>query len=203
MANFASLRGPVGLNRVYVKVKQGPLDVEPWLDNLKHGRTFATNGPLIEFILGGQRVGNELKFDGAQAGVPFTAKLRSIVPLEHLEVVCNGRVVKTLLGAAAEYTGDFSGEIPLTASGWCVLRAWSDKAEYPVMDKYAFATTSPVYVTIGGKRAYAKKDAEYFMAWIDQTIEATGRYPDWNSAQEKELVMKRLREARQVFEEMK
>ena len=168
---------------------------------MKQGRTFATNGPLIRFTLGGQMVGSELKFDAAQAGVPFTAKLRSMVPVEHLEVVCNGKVVKTLVTQASD-TGDFAGEIPLSESGWCVLRAWSEKAEYPVMDNYAYATTSPVYVTIGGKRAYSKQDAEYFEAWIGRTMEITGEYPDWNSAEEKELVMKRLREAREIFEKL-
>lgn len=29
MANFASLRGPVGLNRVYVEVPEGKLDIDP------------------------------------------------------------------------------------------------------------------------------------------------------------------------------
>jgi hypothetical protein len=57
-------------------------------------------------------------------------------------------------------------------------------------------------VTIGGKRAYAKEDAEYFKAWIDRTIEATEAYPDWNSVEEKKYVMSRLREARAVYEEM-
>ena len=67
-----------------------PPTTSSWKEGLKQGRTFATNGPLIEFTLGGQRVGDELRFDGAQAAVPFTAKLRSIVPVDHLEVVCNG-----------------------------------------------------------------------------------------------------------------
>jgi TolB protein len=71
------------------------------------------------------------------------------------------------------------------------------------MDNYAYATTSPVYVTIGGKRAYAKKDAEYFKAWIDRTIEITDQYPDWNSAGEKQSVMKKLRDARAVYEGLK
>ncbi len=52
MANFASLRGPVGLNRVYVEVPEGKLDIEPWLASLKRGRTFATNGPLLGFVAG-------------------------------------------------------------------------------------------------------------------------------------------------------
>ena len=49
MGNYASLRGPVGLNRVYAEVKPGPLKIEPWLEAIKAGRTFATNGPLLHF----------------------------------------------------------------------------------------------------------------------------------------------------------
>ncbi len=199
----APIRGQVGFDRVYVWMPSWPASIDLWMDELKKGRTFATNGPLIEFKLGGEMVGSELKFDAAQAAVPFTAKLRSIVPVDHLEVVCNGKVARDLKLNDARDTADVAGTIPLNESGWCVLRAWSDKAEYPVMDNYAYATTSPVYVTIGGKRAYSREDAEYFKAWIDRTIEVTEEYPDWNSKAEKELVMKRLREARGVYEGMK
>ncbi len=59
MANFASLRGPVGMNRVYVR-SGAPLDHAGWLDSLKAGRSFATNGPLLEFTLGGRELGQEL-----------------------------------------------------------------------------------------------------------------------------------------------
>src|SRR6202043_4012455 len=47
MANYASLRGPVGLNRVYAAGPKGKIQINSWLDALKHGRTFATNGPLL------------------------------------------------------------------------------------------------------------------------------------------------------------
>jgi len=201
--NYAApIRGQIGFERVYVWTPEWPANVGTWMDGLRQGKTFATNGPLVEFTLGGQVIGSELKFEGAQAGVPFTARLRSIVPVEHLEIVCNGKVAKTLLTEAQD-TGDFSGEIPLGDSGWCVLRAWSERPRYPVMDNYAYATTSPVYVTMGGKRTYSKKDAEYFAAWIAQTMEATSQYPDWNSAEEKKLVMGRLKEAKKIFEGLK
>jgi Tol biopolymer transport system component len=203
MPNYAApIRGGVGFDRVYVWVPIWPLNLKEWLDGIKLGRTFATNGPLIEFKLGGEMVGSELKFDSSQTAVPFSAKLRSIVPVDHLEVVCNGKVVQTLATDAAKESADITGSLPLRESGWCVLRSWSDKAEYPVMDNYSYATTSPVYVTIGGKRAYSRKDAEYFEAWIGRTIELTSQYPDWNSAAEKELVLKRLREARTVYENL-
>jgi len=176
--------------------------MKEWLDGIKLGRTFATNGPLIEFKLGGEMVGSEVKFDSPQTAVPFTVKLRSIVPVDHLEIVCKGKVVKTLATDAGKESADITGALPLQESGWCVLRAWSETAEYPVMDNYSYATTSPVYVTIGRKRAYSRKDAEYFAAWIDRTIEVTSRYPDWNSPAEKEHVLKRLREAKTVYEQM-
>ena len=201
--NYAApIRGQVGFDRVYVWTPVWPASIDTWMDELKHGRTFATNGPLIEFKLGGEMVGSELKFDASQTAVLFRAKLRSIVPVDHLEVVCNGKVVKTLATDTARESADINGTLSLQESGWCVLRAWSEKAEYPVMDNYTYATTSPVYVTIGGKRAYSKKDAEYFEAWIDRTIEVTSQYPDWNSVAEKELVLKRLREARTVYENL-
>jgi TolB protein len=202
--NYAApIRGQVGFDRVYVWTPQWPAGIDTWLDELKQGRTFATNGPLIEFKLGGEMVGSELKFDAPQAAVPFIAKLRSIVPADHLELVCNGNVEKTLPTDAAKESADIAGSLPLRESGWCVLRAWSEKAEYPVMDNYTYATTSPVYVTIAGKRAYSKKDAEYFEAWIDRTTEITAKYPDWNSPAEKDLVLKRLHEARAVYENLR
>ncbi len=198
----APIRGQVGFDRVYVWTPGWPAPIESFLDGLKRGRTFATNGPLIEFKLGGEMVGGELKFDAPQSAVPFTAKLRSIVPVDHLEIVCNGKVMQTLKLVGARDSADATGTIPLKESGWCVLRAWSDKAEYPVMDNYAYATTSPVYVILAGKRAYSKEDAEYFEAWIDRTIEATDSYPDWNSPEEKKLVIGRLKDARAIYEKM-
>jgi hypothetical protein len=71
------------------------------------------------------------------------------------------------------------------------------------MDKYLYATTSPIYVSIAHKRAYSKKDAEYFEAWIDRTIDVTSTYPYWNSPDEKTYVLEKLRKARAVYEGLK
>jgi TolB protein len=200
-ANYAApIRGQVGFDRVYVWVPVLPLNLREWMEGIKKGRTFATNGPLIEFKLGEEIVGGELQFDGAKAAVPFSAKMRSVVPIDHLEVVCNGKVVQSLKLEGLRDWADATGAIPLKESGWCLLRAWSEKPEYPVMDSYPYATTSPVYVSIGGKRAYSQEDADYFKAWIDRTLEITDAYPDWNSAEEKRLVMMKLRDARAVYE---
>jgi hypothetical protein len=198
----APIRGQVGMDRVYASVPGEPVSLQAWMDSLRNGRTFATNGPLIEFTLGGLKVGDELRFDGAQAAVPLTAKLRSIVPVDHFEVVCNGRVAQTLKLEGAGDSGDVKGTLPLKESGWCVLRASSDNAEYPVLDKYVYATTSPIYVTIAGKAPRSTEDAKYFAAWVGRTIDATSNYPDWNSPAEKEYVLRRLAEGKAVYEKL-
>ena len=198
----APIRGTVGQNRVYIDVPGWPAPAATWMDELSKGRTFATNGPLLEFKLSGEMVGSELKFDSAQQEVPFTATLRSIVPVDHLEIVCNGKVSQELKLTSSRDSADITGRIPLRQSGWCLLRAWSEKAEYPVMDNYTYATTSPVYVQIAGKRAYSEEDSHYFIAWINRTIEITEKYPAWNSAAEKQLVLKRLQDARTVYEKL-
>ncbi len=84
-----------------------------------------------------------------------------------------------------------------------MLRASSDKAEHPVLDNYAYATTSPIYVTISGKGPRSPEDAKYFASWIERVTDATSRHPDWNSPEEKERVLQRLRDAKQIFEAMR
>jgi len=95
-----------------------------------------------------------------------------------------------------------NGTVPITASGWCVLRASSDQAEYPVLDNYVYATTSPIYIAVAGKAPRSPEDAKYFAAWIDRVTEATAAYPDWNSAPEKAYVLGRLAEARKIYEQL-
>jgi TolB protein len=202
MANFSSLRGPVGLNRVYVKVPDGPPDVEPWLANLKRGRTFATNGPLLGFTLGNRELGDELRLPAGTHEVNFKAWMRSIVPLDHLDVICNGQVVRELKLTGKRESADEEGKLPVSSTGWCLLRASSDKAEYPVLDLYPYATTSPVYIKVEGDKPHPREDASYFIAWIDQLTTAAQANKDWNTEIEKTTVLDQLSRARKVYEEM-
>ena len=198
MADYASLRGPVGLNRVYVQVPDRALNLGDWLDGLRAGRTFATNGPLLGFELDGHGPGAEIRTQ-AGATLPFHARLRSVVPVDRLEVVCNGAVVATLVRAGPQSDGDFQGSIPISRSGWCLLRADSASAAYPVLDNYTYGTTSPVYLRVGDEAPRSPEDARFFVAWIDRVIEATRAYPDWRSAEEKASVLSRLRLAQGVY----
>jgi TolB protein len=199
MANFASLRGPVGLNRVYVNVPSGRLNIGNWLDSLKHGRTFATNGPLLGFTLGGRKPGEELRLPAGENKVKLSAWLRSLVPVDHLQVICNGEVVRDPKLNGDRQSADATDTIPVSRSGWCILRAWSEKAEHPVLDLYPYATTSPVYVKVAGSNPKRQEDAAYFVAWIDRLIEAAKSNTDWNTQAEKTAVLNLLAYARKIY----
>ena len=202
MANYASLRGPLGLNRVYASVPPGALDIHTWLTSLKLGRTFATNGPLLGFTLGDKQPGEELRLPAGENQVKFSAWLRSLVPVDHLQVVCNGQVVSDLKPSGERESADVNDRVAISRSGWCVLRAYSDKAERPVLDDYPYATTSPVYVAVPGSTPRAPDDAAYFVAWIDRLIATASSNKDWNTEAEKNAVLSLLEYARNIYAQM-
>jgi TolB protein len=201
MGNYASLRGPIGLNRVYAEMNPGPLKIAPWLASIKAGRTFATNGPLLQFSLGGQGIGGDVRLDERQE-VKFSAEMSSTVPIDHLQIVCNGKVAKDLAVTGGRKSARVQGSIPLDASGWCVLRAFSDKAEYPILDLYPYATTSPVYFSVADAPLRSSSDATYFVAWIDRLISAAQSNTSWNTEAEKQSVLSTLHEAREKYARM-
>ena len=195
MANYASLRGPVGLNRVYLATG-GSLEPAAARDALASGRTFATNSALLGFQLGGAAPGATLSagVDGARR---YRVSMRSPVPIDHLEIVQNGRVLKELPLSGDRRAYDGEGELAIAADGWVLLRAWNDRADPRVLDIYPYATTSPVYLSGFGPRPDARDDARYFVAWMDRVIEATRtRTPDFNDERERAATFEYLDRAR-------
>jgi hypothetical protein len=195
--NFAMLRGPVGLARVYVK--SGPvLDHDRFLAGLKQGRTFVTNGPLLTFTVGGQEPGEEVQL-AAPGRVVARVSLRSNVPVDHLEIIRNGQVVASIPLRGDRTAADTTVHVPVPHSGWLVLRAYGDGPREPVLDLYPFASTSPVYVTVAGAPVRSRADAEFFVRWIDRVTVATQAHTGWNTTMEKDRVLALLEEARAVY----
>ena len=195
--NFASLRGPAGLLRTYVKA--GPrLEHEAFLDGLKRGRTFVTNAPLLAFEVEGRGPGEEIALLAAR---PLQAKVavRSAVPLDHLQVIGNGVVVAELPLSGDRTRAEATVTLPARGSGWYVLRAWSERPRLPVLDLYPFASTSPVYLRVGDQPVRSPADAAWFVRWVDRVIAAAGAHTGWNTAAEREATLAQLGRARDEY----
>jgi hypothetical protein len=198
MANFASLRGPVGMNRVFVRTG-APLEHRRWLAALKAGKSFATNGPLLGFTLDGKSLGSELNIGARRRELTARVTLTSIVPVDHLEIVRNGEVVVEIPLSGDRTKASTNIQVPVRGSGWYLLRARGKAPAYPILDVYPYATTSPIYVTVDRQPISSPRDATYFVAWIDRLEAAAERNRDWNSEEEKRQVLGQIREARAEF----
>ena len=198
--NFASLRGPPGLVRVFVN-SGATLNHAAWLAGLKAGRTFVTNAPLLEFSLAGHPIGDEIRLSAGSHRLAARVGLRSNVPVDHLEIIGNGKVVAMIPLRGGRASAGDTVSIPVNASGWYVLRAYSDHAEMPVLDLYPFASTSPIYVSVGGAAVRSPDDAGFFMRWIERLERETRANTSWNTSAEQAAVLRTLQDARAVFQE--
>ena len=200
MTNFASLRGPVGLNRVYARL-DGPLTRDRFYAALKAGRTFATNAPLLEFQLGGKEIGEEVRLPEGGGRLRLRARMRSYVPVERFELVSGGRVVASFGLGADSMTAAVDTTIAAGGSGWYTVRAWSRAARHPVLDSYyPFATTSPIYVIVGGAPIRSTEDAAYLLKWTNR-LDSLARASDaWNTSEERDAVLDQIARARAVYE---
>ena len=100
--------------------------------------------------------------------------LRSAVPVDHLQVIGNGKVVAEVPLTGDRTRAEATLTLPAAGSGWYVLRALSDRPRLPVLDLYPFASTSPVYVRVGDQPVRSAADAAWFVRWVDRVIAAAG-----------------------------
>jgi hypothetical protein len=197
MTNYASLRGPVGMNRVFLDTG-GDASPAALLASLKAGRTFASNGPLLGLEVDGKHPGDTIARSGPGT-LKYQIAMRSPVAVDHLELVQDGKVVKAFKLRGDRRRFDTSGEVPVRHDGWLVLRAWNDGADPHVLDIYPYATTSPVYLDLPGGMPADPADAAYFAAWLGRTIADVQGRTDFRTARERADVLDYLNTARQKF----
>lgn len=148
----------LGSNRVYVR--SGPkLDYDKWTADFRAGRSFVTSGPLILLKVNGKEPGDEIRLPSGSHTVKVDVEVKSITPVESIEVMHNGRS----LGNVKTVTVD--------RSGWISVQVKAKYTRDPIRRPFPFAATMPVWITVDGKPVRSKPDAEYFVQWIDRTLE--------------------------------
>jgi hypothetical protein len=198
MTNYASLRGPVGTNRVFLNLSGEPTQAAI-ATALKQGRTLATNGPLLGLSVEGKHAGDEIALAPGPHTLRYRASLRSIVPVDHLELLYNGVAAAQLPLAGARTDADVAGEIEVDRSGWLALRAWSDSAHRYVQDIYPYASTSAIYLAVGGDKPRSPQDAAYFVRWLERVSADLAARDDFNDARERADTLAYLAAARENF----
>ncbi|MCC6126133.1 MAG: hypothetical protein IT426_14320 [Pirellulales bacterium] len=156
---------PVGFNRVYVNV-EGEFGYGNWWENLRAGRAFVTNGPLLRASVEGRPPGHVFAAEkGQKLDLEIALALSTREEIHYLEVVKNGAVEKTI--RMDEYVAAAKNnrlpKIEFEESGWFLLRAVCDSPK-----SYRFALTAPYFVVFGDRPRISKKAAQFFLDWIDE-----------------------------------
>jgi hypothetical protein len=191
----------LGQSRIYVYLG-AELSWDRWVDGIRRGHTFVTNGPLVTFEVNGEIPGGEIHLPAGGGSVEVSGRFDSIVPVERMELYVNGVVVASgVPSGPGGKQGVLQKRVPVTHSGWLTLRAISDQPHHPVEDAYVVAETSPVYVYCGDEPIRSRSDAEYFVRWIDDVARQAEAHPGWHSERERRHVLDQFAEARRIFEQ--
>jgi hypothetical protein len=146
----------MGFPRTYVRM---PTD-EPSAANmddvraaLKAGRLVVSCGPFVEMKLGSAEIGDTAAFSGAEIVLDARVAAPSWMDVDSLEVIVNGRLVKTVdISSSGPVRGDrFSGSItvPVTSGqdGWVILRVRGNQ-DHGVWARHrpSYAFTNPIFL---------------------------------------------------------
>jgi hypothetical protein len=152
----------------------------------------ATNGPMLFLTVDGEDPGAVLRV--AQNGrrrVRVHAEVSSQNPLERLEVLFKGRVIRTARGAG-RLEADFDFDV--SEAGWFAARAF-DKPDHTVR----FAHTSPVYVEAAGQTGIVREDVQFFLDWMDREIAFYKELPGFREPEHRTDMLKLFTSAREVY----
>jgi hypothetical protein len=193
---------PLGYNRTYAKL-EGPLTEANYLKAVRASRTFATSGPILILTADGLDSGAEIQYRTARSRpVLIKAELRSIQPIDSLELIANGKVIKKI---------NLRDRLPLPLlketitmqfrprrSGWVAARVIFNSSDGHLRQ----AHTSPVYITVDGKLNASKRDAEHMILWIDRLLEISKKPGRYQSDSERTEVQVIFQKARQIYEKI-
>ena len=191
----------IGSQRTYVFSCDRGLSAESWLENLRRGQAFVSNGPLLQLAVNGKKPGEDVRLPPGGRQVRVEATVQSIVPLERAWLVFRGETLAEVPLGGDRRTASLETELKLERSGWLILRAEGKPAERAPLDaSYAQAFTNPVWISVGGAPVRDRAAAEYGMKWIDKLRALAEAHPGWRSEREKDHVFAQLAAARKVYE---
>jgi hypothetical protein len=210
-----------GRERFYTRVP-GRFTVDKWIDAVRAGRTFVTNGPMLDFRVNGSWMGEVIEIPQpgtveVEARVFFDKKSDFVTELEIIE---NGSVVRTLpLGERRSESIQSRFRHEVRESGWLAIRAGGWKKGKP-KGRHSLAHSAPIYVSVANTPPLARKEAARRLArsWIvllddleealaDAHIEelakraAVGRVPVETIRRNRPRLLSAIEEARDYFEE--
>ena len=131
----------VGTARVYARTG-AERNWPGYIEALRKGRSFVTNGPFLDFRLDGAGPGGVV----AAGETAWSLSVATATEVERVEVLVNGEVVWAEDGLDEAGSRGYEGRLALPEGGWVAARAVGGEARWPMMANYPFAHSAPVWI---------------------------------------------------------
>jgi hypothetical protein len=178
-------------SRVYVRM-EGELTAARWLKELAAGRSFITNGPLLDLRVANRKPGDTIELDGP-ATVDILATAAGRVDFRQIELIRNGDIVGSAATtkAGGHYEANLKMTFGVTQPCWFALRTpppsvktdpeLAQAAPLNEFGQELFAHTSAVYVSVAGREVFDPRVARELLAKMKAGRDAVshkGRFED-------------------------
>jgi len=192
---------PLGTLLTYVRIPDGQLTYDKWIDGIAKGRTVVSRNGHNEFldlqVNGVAQPGDEIRLEKA-GPVRMRIEWRSRSNAEgRIELVHNGAVVASQTASAGPgVPAVFEASVEIAHSGWLAARRMDWQSGHRTH-------TGAVFVMVGSEPIRASSsDAEFFVQWIDNLLERTSPSGAWSSflSHGRNAAQSRYRQARAIYE---
>jgi hypothetical protein len=182
-------------NYVYV---EGDFTPEAWLEGLKKGRFFVTNGPqVIDFNINGKGMGDTVGVKSAGEKVELSAEIRSLYPLGRVEILRNGVIIKTIHNHARESAISINEEYTVYRSSWYAIRA---QGKHPNrLRGLLYLHANPIFVELKGKPVFVGDSAAWWIERIDDLIRKTAENGVFESDRDRQRALSLFRKGKNYY----
>ena len=168
-------------SRAYVMADRS-LTPKEWLDRLAAGKSYITNGPLLEFTVDDRPLGSVLELT-KPGDVAIRGRCTGRLDFKRIELMQDGQVVRTVASRkeGEHFVAQLNTKLSIDSPAWLALRTppppVKDDAELqePVAENELggplFAHTSPIYVNLAGRGVFDRATAEGLVAQMKADLE--------------------------------
>lgn len=151
-------------SRVYVPARERPAS-EAWLDQLAAGRSYITNGPLLEFRVADNGVGEDVRLD-SPGRVPVRGRAVGRVDFERIELLQSGDIVASATSRpeGGHFVAELTADLAIDQPCWLALRtpppsvpgdpAFESRTPSNEYGRELFAHTSATFIDVAGRRIF-------------------------------------------------
>lgn len=163
---------PLGFGRVYVHLDKG-FSYDDWMRGLDRGRSFVSTGPMLLVQVNGQEPGHVFKQENAKPQTyTITGSALSANPLERIDIVVNGAVVRKLTPENRRrdkggHESAIEAKINVDGSSWIAVRCFEDRKD----KRIRFAHTGPVHIEVPSQPLRPRKvEIDYLIKRVEEQI---------------------------------